>query len=133
MKKANVFEKYQFLFAAVIIGILFVYTNVRNDRKLSANQKSLSAMTANDSILSANKLLSAIADSLQNELYLLNEEMARTTKMSVREQQAAAAVYQVQYYIDITEKRPQNKVFFFGWVKRAIKEFIEYDKENKPK
>ena len=130
MKKANVFEKYQFLFAAVIIGILFVYTNVRNDRKLSANQQSLSA---NDSILSANKLLSAIADSLQNELNLLNEEMARTTKMSVREQQAAAAVYQVQYYIDITEKRPANRTFFFGWVKRAIKEFIEYDKENKPK
>lgn len=133
MKKANVFEKYQFLLAAVIIGILFVYTNVRNDLKLSANQQSLSAMTANDSILSANKLLSAIADSLQNELNLLNEEMARTTKMSVREQQAAAAVYQIQYYIDITEKRPANRTFFFGWVKRAIKEFIEYDKENKPR
>ena len=118
MKKTNVFEKYQFLIAAVIIVAVVVYSNKRDNFTAKETVRVDTVFVENGKTI----------DSLQNELNLLNEEIARTTKMSVREQQAAAAVYQIKYFIDITEKRPANKTFFFGWVKRAIKEFIDYDK-----
>lgn len=121
MKKTNVFEKYQFLIAAVIIVAVVVYSNKRENFTAKETVKVDTVFVENGKTI----------DSLQNELNLLNEEIARTTKMSVREQQAAAAVYQIKYFIDITEKRPANKTFFFGWVKRAINEFIEYDSELK--
>jgi hypothetical protein len=31
-------------------------------------------------------------------------------------------VTKIQYYIDITDQRPKNKTFFFGWVKRAMRQ-----------
>lgn len=121
MKKTNIFEKYQLLIAAVIIVAVVVYSNKRDNFTAKETVRVDTVFVENGKTI----------DSLQNELNLLNEEIARTTKMSVREQQAAAAVYQIKYFIDITEKRPANKTFFFGWVKRAIKEFIEYDNELK--
>lgn len=121
MKKTNILEKYQLLIAAVIIVAVVVYSNKSDNFTAKETVRVDTVFVENGKTI----------DSLQNELNLLNEEIARTTKMSVREQQAAAAVYQIKYFIDITEKRPANKVFFFGWCKRAIKEFIEYDNELK--
>lgn len=118
----TIFERYQFLIAAVIVGVLFVYSNSRQTTQSGSNET-----VKVDTVFVEN---GKTIDSLQNQINLLNEEMAKTTRISLREQQAAAAIYQIQYYIEITEKRPQNKVFFFGWAKRAIKEFIEFDKEN---
>ena len=118
MTHKNFFEKYQILIGIVIVGLIFIFAN--------RGQIESKPIPKVDTVFIDNK---ATIDSMQNVIDLLNEEMAQTTRMSVREQQAAAAVYQIQHYIDITEKRPQNKVFFFGWAKRAIKDFIEYDKE----
>jgi len=120
MKKTSTFfEKYQFLIAALIVGVLFVYSNRRQ-----TTQSEIKETVKIDTVFVENgktiDSLKAVIDDLQQNIGI-----------SVREQQAAAAVYQVKYYIDITEKRPANKVFFFGWCKRAIKEFIEYDNENK--
>ncbi len=118
-KTATFFEKYQFLIAAVIVGVLFVYSNSRQTTQSESKEtvKIDTVFVENGKTIDS---LKAVIDDLQQNIGI-----------SVREQQAAAAVYQVQYYIDITEKRPQNKTFFFGWVKRAIKEFIEYDNELK--
>lgn len=118
-KTATFFEKYQFLIAAVIVGVLFVYSNSRQTTQSESKEtvKIDTVFVENGKTIDS---LKAVIDDLQQNIGI-----------SVREQQAAAAVYQVQYYIDITEKRPANKAFFFGWVKRAIKEFIEYDNELK--
>ena len=119
-KAATIFERYQFLIAAVIVGVLFVYSNSLNNPQ---NTETKTVIKTDTVFVESGKTidsLKAVIDDLQQNIGI-----------SVREQQAAAAVYQVQYYIDITEKRPQNKTFFFGWVKRAIKEFIEYENELK--
>ena len=118
-KTATFFEKYQFLIAAVIVGVLFVYSNRRQ-----TTQSEIKETVKIDTVFVENgktiDSLKAVIDDLQQNIGI-----------SVREQQAAAAVYQVKYYIDITEKRPANRAFFFGWCKRAINEFIEYDNELK--
>lgn len=31
-------------------------------------------------------------------------------------------VTKIQYYIDITDRRPANKKYFFGWTKRAMRQ-----------
>jgi hypothetical protein len=118
-KTATFFEKYQFLIAAVIVGVLFVYSNSRQTTQSESKEtvKIDTVFVENGKTIDS---LKAVIDDLQQNIGI-----------SVREQQAAAAVYQVKYYIDITEKRPANKTFFFGWVKRAINEFIEYDNELK--
>ena len=118
-KAATIFEKYQFLIAAVIVGVLFVYSSKRENFTATETVKVDTVFVENGKTIDS---LKVVIDDLQQNIGI-----------SVREQQAAAAVYQIQYYIDITEKRPSNRTFFFGWVKRAIKEFIEYDKENKPR
>lgn len=115
----TIFERYQFLIAAVIVGVLYVYSNRKQtmQSEIKETVKIDTVFVENGKTIDS---LKAVIDDLQQNIGI-----------SVREQQAAAAVYQVKYYIDITEKRPANKVFFFGWCKRAIKEFIEYDNENK--
>ena len=118
-KTATFFEKYQFLLAALIISITFIIANVRQNTQVE-NKTEVRIDTVFVENGKTIDSLKAVIDDLQQNIGI-----------SVREQQAAAAVYQIKYYIDITEKRPANRAFFFGWCKRAIKEFIEYDNENK--
>lgn len=42
-------------------------------------------------------------------------------------------VLNVKHYVDITEKRPANKTFFYGWIRRAVDgvpELLTRDKQN---
>lgn len=50
------------------------------------------------------KALQRERDSLIQQLYVTRYKLQR-----------------VKYYISITERNPNNKVFFFGWIKRAVK------------
>lgn len=34
----------------------------------------------------------------------------------------ARKIEKIKYYISITEKRPDNKKFFYGWIKRTVAE-----------
>lgn len=44
------------------------------------------------------------------------------TTISERDYFNARKVEKIKYYVNICERRPRNKKFFFGWVKRTLKD-----------
>ena len=41
--------------------------------------------------------------------------------ISSREKKAVERIEQIKYYVNICDRNPSQKVFIFGWVKRALK------------
>lgn len=98
-------QQFQLLIAVVLIGVVILAT--RNTQPKAEQQKQIINVDS----------LKLKADSLQ----LANDSLIiELGQMTESEQQARVRLEQIRYYVEITEKRPQNKVFFFGWVKRAL-------------
>lgn len=50
------------------------------------------------------------------DAYVENDSIPFDVYMNARK------LAKIQYYIDITDRRPANKTFFFGWIKRTMAE-----------
>jgi hypothetical protein len=111
MEKKSFFEKYQL---EIIVFALFVGLYIFRPNSVEPKIKEI---TIHDTIYDTK-----MVDSLQLYIQDLTTELAqKNSYISEREQQALVRIEQIKYYISICEKRPQNKTFFFGWVKRAVK------------
>lgn len=56
---------------------------------------------------------------LRDSIRQLKIELS-TKKMSVNEFEASFKLARIERYVRICEKRPTNKKYFFGWVRRTI-------------
>ena len=81
------------------------------------------------------EILTAERDSLQHLVTVLDFEnksifsdtvvVVKTDTMYVSSAESLVAMYKlerIKFYIDITESNPNNRTFFYGWVKRAVAE-----------
>lgn len=53
---------------------------------------------------------------LEDSLKFYRDSISYDTYINARK------IEKIKHYIKITEKNPNNKKFFFGWIKRAINE-----------
>lgn len=117
-KTRTFFEKIikPIIYALIIIGFGFmIYSQVR------MNQDILALKRGNIETVIDTPIVDDVAqyDSIMNTPILNGYEVG---DMSIEEYLNASKLAKIQYYIDITDKRPANKTFFFGWIKRTMAE-----------
>jgi hypothetical protein len=76
-----------------------------------------------DTIYQHEKVADSSALILANDsIALLKDSIAKlNSTIKYSDYRNGRIVTKIQYYITITERRPANKTFFFGWVKRAMR------------
>jgi|GEM_PF-3062950 len=59
----------------------------------------------------------------RDSIRILKDSIVKlNTQIKYADYRSGRIVTKIQYYIDITDQRPANKNFFFGWVKRAMRQ-----------
>lgn len=63
-------------------------------------------------------------EKLDDSLFLYKNKFygAKLNTMSYNNFSALYKLARIERYVNICDKNPKNKVFFFGWIKRAVKQ-----------
>lgn len=131
MKQNNVGIGLLWAIAIVLVVGLGISIYKRDREKVSSETKKIDTIVKLDTsktvkvVLDSSVFIYVInkVDSLNDSILLYKKQVDSLQKViRYSDYRNGRIVTKIQYYIDITDQRPKNKTFFFGWVKRAMRQ-----------